>query len=109
VTLEHRGVPSAAAEEPSRLLAKIRSDLLDLDRGRHVPERIEDDFLHLIGEDRRLLVRLADHHARRVHGLAVSDDTQRELGDVDRYVVRTEVVRQPAPALHVDQDGSDLG
>src|SRR5262249_14155814 len=57
VTLEHRRVPSAPAEEPGSLLAKIRPDLLDLDRGRHVPERVEHDLLHLAGEDRRLLVR----------------------------------------------------
>src|SRR5262249_44799091 len=40
VTLEYRRVPSAPAEEPGSLLAKIRPDLLDLDRGRHVI----DDF-----------------------------------------------------------------
>ena len=73
VALEHGGVPAAAAE-PRGLLAEIGPDLLDLDRGRHVPKRTEHDLLHLFGEDRRLLVGLADHDARGVHRLAVIDD-----------------------------------
>ena len=51
-----------------------------------------------------LLVRLADHHSGGVHELAVSHHPNHELGDVDVDVELPEVMRQPAPALHVQQD-----
>src|SRR6185312_10403741 len=108
MALEHRGVETAAAE-PGSLLANIGPDLLDLDRGRHVPERTEYNLLHLVGEDWSLLVGLADHDARRVNGPPVLDHAEHEFRDVDVDVIRPEVMREPAPALHVDEDGSDLG
>ena len=83
---------------------QIRPDLLGLDGVRHVPIGIEHDLLHVLAEDRRLLVGLADDHARRVDDLAVLDDAQHEFGDVDVHVEGAEVVGQPAPALHVDED-----
>ena len=63
---------------------------------------IEDDLFHLVGDHRRLLVGLADDDAGGNNRRAFLDDAQRELGDVDRHVERPKVVRQPAPALHID-------
>ena len=83
---------------------RIGPDLFGLDRVRHVPIGIEHDLLHLVGDDRRLLVGLADHHPGGVHELAVSHHPHHELGDVDVDVELPEVVRQPAPALHVQED-----
>src|SRR5689334_24319821 len=108
MALEHCGVELAAAE-PGSLLADGWPNLLDLDRGRHIPERTEYNLLHLVGEDRSLLVGLADHDARRVNGLPVLDHAEHEFRNVDVDVIGPEVMREPAPALHVNQDGSDLG
>jgi hypothetical protein len=105
VALEHSRVPAAAAE-PSTLLGEEGPDLLGLDRVRHVPIGIEHDLLHLLGDDRRLLVRLSHHHSRGVHGLAVTHHAHHEFGNVDVHIERAEVVGQPPPAFHVEQDES---
>src|SRR5262245_61957205 len=98
------GIP-AAAEESAAALSEIRSDFLHLDRVGDVPIGIEYDLLHLVGDYRRLLVGLAGDDPRGVYGLAVLDHAQHELGNVDGHVKLAEVMRQPAPALHVDEDG----
>src|SRR5262245_8829587 len=98
--LENRGVP--AAEQPGRLFLEIGPNLLDLDRSRHVPIGAEHDLLHLIREDWGLCVGLAYNYAGRVDNPALLDNPRHELRHVHVYVERAKIVREPAPALHVE-------
>ena len=79
-------------------------EILDLDAAGNAPIGIEDDELHLVGENRRLRVRLADHEPFLMDHLAAAHDAGLELRQVVPDVERAEVVRQVAPALHVDED-----
>ncbi len=45
----------------ARILLELRQIFPVGDRGRHVPIGIEDDVFHLLGEDRRAVIGLADH------------------------------------------------
>ena len=56
----------------------------------------------------RLLVPLADHDAGRLEDLAVLVDVEVEVRDVDPDVEVAEVLRHPAPALHVGEDQADV-
>src|SRR5262249_52439728 len=106
VSLKNGGV-IAAAEEAAAALPEIGCNFLHLDGIRYVPIGIEDDLFHLLGDDGRLLVWLAGDDTRGVDGLAVLDHAQQELGNVDGHVKRSEVVRQPTPAFHIDENGVD--
>ena len=85
-----------------------RQHLLQRDRGRHVPGRVDDDVLDLVGEDRRLIGRLADDDAGGVDDLAVLVDVEGEIRNVDPDVEAAEIARHPAPALHVGEDRGDV-
>src|SRR4029079_15726750 len=106
VTREDRRVPSAA--EKAAALLQVGRDLLDLDRVRHVPIRVEHDLLHLVGEDRGLLVGFPGHDAGRVDRLAVLAHAQHEFRDIDRYIITPQIMGKPTLSLHVEQKRLDL-
>ena len=84
----------------------MRLDFLDLDRQRHVPIGIENNFLHVGREDRRLRIVLAGDDALGMDDLAVLDDAEHELGHVHPDMQAAHVLGHVAPALHV---GEQLG
>ena len=59
---------------------------------------------HLIVEDRRRRVLLADDDAHRERDLAAIPDFEAVLGNVDENVPLAEIRRQPAPALEIQRD-----
>ena len=105
VTLEHGRVPAAAEEAAAG--SHVRRDLFVLDGVGNVPIRIEHDLFHLVGDHGRLRFGFADDHARGVDRRPLFDHAQREFRDVDRHVERPEIVGEPAPALHIDENLAD--
>ena len=77
------------------------------DRRRHVPGRIDGDELHLRADHRRRLARLAGHDLGVPVDLVVVPERQAIIRHVDDDMRIAEIARQPAPALHVDDDGVD--
>ena len=75
--VDRRGVDHPAARQQLHVLAgeiagvgrEMRRDLVLRDRGRHVPVRVDDDVLDLVGEDRGLVLGRADDDAGRVGDL----------------------------------------
>ena len=63
---------------------------------------MEDDGAHVGREHRRRRVRLADDDLRRMDDLALLEDPRHELRHVVPDVELAQVLRHPAPALHVD-------
>ena len=53
------------------------------------------------------IVRLAVDDPRYPHLLAVVNDAQREIGKIDHHVALAEIVRHPAPAFQIGDDGID--
>ncbi|VUD71412.1 hypothetical protein MET9862_01994 [Methylobacterium symbioticum] len=74
------------------------------DRGRHVPGWVDDGVFHRPREDRRRRFRLADDDAGLIPQGAPAEHAQPVLGHVHEHVVGPELGRQPAPALHVDDE-----
>jgi hypothetical protein len=66
--------------------------------------RIDDHLGDACGEERRAGVLLADDGLHGQHGAVSLDHVEPERGDVDEDVARAEVLRHPAPALHVHGD-----
>ena len=64
-------------------------------------------YFIILGEDRRARIGLADHQPRPVDDLAVADDLERLVGDVDGNVVGAGIVLHPAPALEIGFDLAD--
>ena len=85
-----------------------RQELVVDDRLRHVPGRIERDELHRLGEQRRLMPRLADHGAGLPDLLAVVINADEKIRDVELDVCLAEVTRHPAPAFHGGENGVEL-
>ena len=100
----------ADAVERLRILLQRRQIFVLDDRRRHVPGRIDGDELHLRRGHRRRLGRLAGDDLGLPVQTALVEQAQRVVGHVDDdivVVVVAELARQPAPALHVDDDGVD--
>src|SRR5207249_4291846 len=74
------------------------------DLGRDVPIRTEDHGGHLVGENRRWTVFLADDDLHAERAPSVLDDVEVERRNVDDQIPLAEIVRQPAPAVHVERD-----
>ena len=90
----------------ARIARQRRQIFVADDRRRHVPGRIDRDVFHRLGQQRRGVVAgLADDDLGRPHRLAVLHHLQRVVGDVDHHIGRADVVRHPAPAFHVGDDG----
>ena len=107
-------VPSAScvslqadAIERLRVLLQRRQVFVLDDRGRHVPGRVDGDEFHLRADHRRRLARLSGHDLGVPVDLVVVVERQGVIRHVDDHVRIAEVARQPAPALHVDDDGVD--
>ena len=96
--------------EIAGILLDLRQDLLLHDVLRDVPVRAEHHRRHAIRQSTGVgLVLLAGDDLHVEHALAVLDRVEAERRDVDEQVARAEIVRQPAPALHVHHDLFDRG
>ena len=92
-----------AAQEVGIARGRRRRLALD-DAVRHVPVGAEHHRLHLVAEDRRGVLRLADNHLHLQHRLAVLPRRHVEGRHVHQDVARPQVVGQPAPALEVQRN-----
>ena len=106
--------PQPHALQHGRVLLQRRQILVVDDRRRYVPGRIDRDELHGLAQQRRgVNARLSGHHAGGPDLRAMLHHFQRVVGNVEDDIGiadcgRTEVARQPAPALHVSDHDVDL-
>ena len=87
-------------------VALEEGQLVDTGKGRrHLPPRVEDEVAERVREDGCGAERLADDAAVDARDPIAFPGLHREARDIDAHVARAEIVRQPAPALHVHAQG----
>jgi hypothetical protein len=75
--LQDRRIGTEESEKAAAARAQVGCNLLQLDAVGHTPLRVEHDVLHIGGEQRRLVLDLADHDLGRMHDLAILQNQRR--------------------------------
>src|SRR5262249_58894903 len=97
-----------ATTEETAAAAQIGQQVFADHSRRGCPFRIEYDALHLGGEDRRGIFKLADGDLVRMDHFSVPDYVEHELRNVVLHIDLPEIDRHPAPTLHVTHDALDF-
>src|SRR5438046_1515154 len=87
--------PDRLATESAGITPELRQVFLGGDGRGHAPIGVKNDILHRLREHRRARIRLANHESGPVDDLAIADNLQRLIGNIDGNVIASGIVFHP--------------